>query len=59
MLNWNLHPKTPSSAKVLIVGGDEDAFRLIEESLQREGYTCTRATTATRHLSRSPSTHRI
>jgi len=45
MLNWNLHPKTPSSAKVLIVGGDEAAFRLIEESLQREGYTCTRATT--------------
>jgi PAS domain S-box-containing protein len=45
MLNWNLHPRTPSSAKVLIVGGDEAAFRLIEESLQREGYTCTRATT--------------
>jgi CheY-like chemotaxis protein len=42
MLNWDLHPKTPSSAKVLIVDGDEAALRLIEESLQREGYTCAR-----------------
>jgi PAS domain S-box-containing protein len=45
MLNWNPRPKTPSSAKILIVYGDEAVLRLIEESLQREGYTCARATT--------------
>jgi hypothetical protein len=35
MLNQNLHPETLSSAKVLIVDGDQGALQLIEKSLQR------------------------